>query len=488
MTAASLLALLPFIVLAVASAVVMLAAAFLRSRLLTTALTLLTFALALATLFLVPLAGERQVTALVLMDGFALFYAGLLLAAGFAVAVLSHDYFGQQAGDHGAYSVLLILATLGGAALAASTHFASFFLALEILSVSLYALVAYSREREVSVEAGVKYLVLAGASSAFLLLGMALVYADLGTLAFGEIGQALGEAAGGPNLTTLAGLAGLAVGIGFKLAVVPFHLWTPDVYQGAPAPTTAFVATVSKGGVFAVLLRFFAGVEVRSLPSLFLAFALIAIASMFIGNLLALLQDNVKRILAYSSISHLGYLLVAFLATGALAITAGTFYLVAYFVTTLGAFGVVSVLSDREREADALADYRGLYWRQRWLAVAFTAMLLSLAGIPLTAGFAGKLYLAAAAIASADGGLAVAMWTLVVSLVLASVVGLFYYLRVAVAMYQRDGLAEAAARPLPVPSVAGVLLLLVLTFLLIALGVYPAPLVDLIQATASRLA
>ncbi len=485
MTTAALLALLPFIVLAVASAVVMLAAAFLRNRRLTTALTLLAFALALATLFLVPLAGERQVTALALMDDFALFYGGLLLAAGFAVAVLSHDYFGQQAGDHGAYFVLLILATLGGAALAASTHFASFFLALEILSVSLYALIAYTREREVSVEAGVKYLILAGASSAFLLFGMALIYAELGTLAFGEIGRALGQARGGPSLTVLAGLASLAVGIGFKLAVVPFHLWTPDVYQGAPAPTTAFVATVSKGGVFAVLLRFFVGVEVRTLPSLFLAFALIAVASMFVGNLLALLQDNVKRILAYSSISHLGYLLVAFLATGALAVTAGTFYLVAYVVTTVGAFGVISVLSNGEREAEALADFRGLYWRRRGLAVAFTVMLLSLAGIPLTAGFTGKLYLAAAGIAAAEGGLAAAMWALVVALVLASVVGLFYYLRVAVAMYLRDEAAIAA--PLAAPSAAGVLLLAALTLLLVALGVFPTPLVDLIQATAGRL-
>src|SRR5262245_43074809 len=167
--------------------------------------------------------------------------------------------------------------------------------------------------------------------------------------------------------------------------------WTPDIYEGAPAPVTDFVATVSKGAMFALLLRFFTPLDIHVHGALFAVFALIAMASMCIGNLLALLQNKVKRFRAYSSMAHLAYLLVAFLASSALAITAVTFYLVAYFVTMLGAFGTVSALSGRDRDADRIADYRGLFWRRPWLTGSFTSMLLSLAGIPLTAGFVGKI-------------------------------------------------------------------------------------------------
>jgi NADH-quinone oxidoreductase subunit N len=257
-------------------------------------------------------------------------------------------------------------------------------------------------------------------------------------------------------------------------------MWTPDVYEGAPAPATAFVATVSKGGMFALLLRLFTQLDVHASSALLLVFGLMAVASMFVGNLLALLQSNIKRILAYSSIAHLGYLLVAFLASGGLATTAVTFYLVAYFVTTLGAFGTVTVLSVRERDADRLDEYRGLFWRRPWLAGIFTAMLLSLAGIPLTAGFVGKFYLVAAGVGST-------LWPLVIILVVTSTIGLFYYLRIIFAMYGHPPQAaepSIAASSLPL---AGSLVLAALTLVLVWLGVYPAPLIELIQTTAARL-
>jgi NADH-quinone oxidoreductase subunit N len=220
--------------------------------------------------------------------------------------------------------------------------------------------------------------------------------------------------------------------------LLPFHLWTPDVYEGAPAPVTAFVSTASKGAVFAVILRYFSMVGVLSRP-IFVIFTIIAIASMFTGNLLALFQSNVKRILAYSSISHLGYILVTLLASGAMAATAAAFYLSAYFITTLGAFGVVTVLSEKDRDADSMDDYRGLAWRRPWLAGVFTAMLLSLAGIPLTAGFVGKFYVAAAGVGSG-------LWLLVIILAVNSALGLYYYLRIIVALYMR-GEKEMIATP-----------------------------------------
>src|SRR6185369_14212496 len=217
----------------------------------------------------------------------------------------------------------------------------------------------------------------------------------------------------------LPGIALIITGFGFKLALVPFHFWTPDVYQGAPAPIAAYVATVSKGAMFALLLRFIGTSAANAYTAVPAIFTIIAISSMFAGNILALLQNNVKRILAYSSIAHLGYILVAFLAGGQLGALAVTFYLVAYFVTILGAFGVVTVLSSGNRDAENLEDYRGLFWRRPALATVFTVMLLSLAGIPITAGFIGKFYILAAGASSA-------MWALVVMLVVTSAVGLFY--------------------------------------------------------------
>ena len=252
-------------------------------------------------------------------------------------------------------------------------------------------------------------------------------------------------------------------------------MWTPDVYVGAPAPVTAFIASVSKGGMFALVLRFFVEAGGSEKGALFLVLSLIAVASMVAGNLLALLQDNVKRLLAYSSIAHLGYLLVALLAGRDLAVEAATFYLVAYFVTILGAFGVVSALSDDGVEAEAFDDYQGLFWRRPGIAAIFTASLLSLAGIPLTAGFLAKFYVLAA-------GVDAALWVLVIALVITSAVGLFYYLRVVVAMFSQ---AESEASPrISLPAGA---VLTALTVLLIWLGAYPAPLMRWIQAAVSGL-
>jgi NADH-quinone oxidoreductase subunit N len=282
------------------------------------------------------------------------------------------------------------------------------------------------------------------------------------------------------NLTMLLpGVALILTGIGFKLALVPFHMWTPDVYEGAPAPVTAFVATVSKGGMFALLLRYFHQSGAHTFAPIFLVFSIIAVASMFAGNLLALLQNNVKRILAYSSIAQMGYLLVAFQIGGPMGTSAAAFYLVAYFVMTLGAFGVVTVLSESQRDADLLDDYRGLFWRRPALALVFTAMLLSLAGIPLTAGFLGKFYIVAA-------GASAAAWALILILVSTSTIGLFYYLRVVVVLY-RPAAGDQTREPIPRQAPAATLVLAALTVILVWLGVYPTPLLRVIQAAIGSL-
>ncbi len=478
MDSADLIALLPIIVTGAASVVVMLVAAFHRDHRWTTLFALAGMVAALASIRSAASYAPRHVSPLLEVDHYSLFLSGLFLISGIAVLMLSYSYLQKKPGAREEFSLMLLLATLGSLVLVSSSHFVSFFVGLEILSVSLYVLIAYPRGEQRSLEAGLKYLILAGASSAILLFGMALVYAELGTMGFEQIARGVRV----PGSLLLPGFALILSGIGFKLALVPFHMWTPDIYEGAPAPVTAFVATVSKGAVFGLLLRYFTVVNGHSYPSVVMILTLISLASMIAGNLLALMQTNVKRILAYSSIAHMGYLLVALLAGRDLAVPASIFYLVSYFISIMGAFGIVSLLSTGERDADNLEDYRGLFWRKPWLSSAFAASLFSLAGIPLTAGFVAKFYLVAAGVGSA-------LWLLVVVLVLTSAAGLFYYLRIIVALY-----SPAVTVPSPKvqpfgPALAwpGGLVLAALMLLLVWLGVYPAPVLRLIQQTVSGL-
>jgi NADH-quinone oxidoreductase subunit N len=464
--------------IAAASVALMLVIAFYRDARAALVCALAGIALAFAMLPVAASKAPRQITQLLILDQYALFYLGLLFIAGFAVALLAHGYLGRLGGQLEEFYLVLLLATAGGAALVMSAHFVSFFLGLEILSVSLYVLIAYPRRSARGVEAGIKYLILAAASAAFLLFGMALIYAELGTMEFAQM--ASGTAGGDVRQELLLiGQAMIFVGVGFKLAVAPFHVWASDVYEGAPAPVTAFIATVSKGAVFALLVRYFANLGDEVVQPFFPALAAIAVASMFVGNLLALAQTNVKRILAYSSIAHMGYLLVAFLAGGSLGATAVAFYLVAYFVTNLIAFGVVTILSGR-READEIEDYRGLFWRRPWLATTFLAALLSLGGIPLTAGFMGKFYVLMAGVESA-------LWLLAIILVVNTMISFYYYLRVAFMMFRDAPEGEAAAiRPLPSLSFMGAATLALLMLLMVWIGVYPGPLVQTIRSMVAR--
>ncbi len=411
---------------------------------------------------------------LFIFDGFGVFNMGLILLTAVAVTMISYAYFEQREERKEEYYILLILATLGACTLVISKHFVSLFLGLEILSVSLYSMIAYLRSRERSDEAGIKYLIMAAFSSAFLLFGMALVYAKTGTMEFVALAQFMSNAED-LSLVMMTGIGLMVVGVGFKLSVVPFHMWAADVYEGAPAPVTAFIATVSKGGMVALLVRFFLQIDGFRYDSVVLMFTVIAIASMFIGNFLALRQRNIKRILAYSSIAHMGYLLVAFLAGRDIGVEAVSFYLVAYFITTVGAFGIVAMLSDKDRDAELLDDYQGLMWRRPWTAAALAAMLLSLAGIPLTAGFVGKFYVVAA-------GVNTNLWLLVIMLAVNSALGLYYYIRIIAVMFERVEHKEHSEGVLnPISYIVSGVTLTILVGLLIWVGIYPQWIVEVIK-------
>jgi len=475
MTRTDFFALAPLIVLTLTAAVIMLQIAVRRHHAVTVVLSVCGLAAAFVCL---PVAGKWStggVTGLMVVDPYALFYIGLILMATGATALLGYGYLERLSGHCEEFYLLLLLAAVGAVVLVMSRHFASFFIGLEILSIALYALIAYPRQRTQSVEAGLKYLVLAASSSAFLLFGMALIYTNTGTLDFASLVARFPSLPGANNrLILLAGTGMLVVGIGFKLALVPFHMWTPDVYQGAPAPVTGFVATVSKTAMVALLVRLFAPVDLSISSSVFWMFSLVAVASMVGGNLLALLQNQVKRILAYSSIAHMGYLLVAFMAGGRIAAQAVAFYIAAYTITTLGAFGVISVLSRKDKDADHLEDFQGLIFRHPWIGGIFIAMLLSLAGIPLTVGFIGKFYIVAA-------GLQSALWWLVIILLVTSGVSLFYYLRIVVALISRPEEGRKVTLLKPGIGFSSGLVLAAMTILLIWLGIGPGPLLALIH-------
>lgn len=468
MSESDIVSLLPHLVLTLGAVLVMMVIAVRRTHFSVYILTSLTF---IAALYFLPDSETlpHNVGVLFVVDGLGVFNTALIILAALAVAVMSYAYFDSREERTGEYYMLFILATFGACVMVISGHFASFFLGLEILSVSLYGMIAYLRKHERSDEAGIKYLILAAFSSAFLLFGMALIYASTGDMSFHGLSGYFAAFDELPLLVT-AGLGLIVVGAGFKLSVVPFHMWTPDVYEGSPAPVAAFISTVSKGATMILLVRFFLAIDGFRFPVVLTIFTIISIASMVVGNILALRQQNVKRILAYSSIAHLGYLLVAFIAADELGVEAVNFYLVAYFATMLGAFGVVTVLSDRNGDAELLDDYRGLLWRRPGPASVFVVTLLSLAGIPLTAGFVAKFYLLAS-------GVGTNQWLLVILLVVNSIVGLFYYIRIVAVMF--DSTREGAARP--AGYVGNLAALLILAVLLVWFGVSPQGIIDVIR-------
>jgi NADH-quinone oxidoreductase subunit N len=466
---------LPLVILTLTSVAVMIGIAIRRNHQAAAFTSFVGLAASFVSLWPAFNAGPVQITSLLIIDRYALVYMSLVLAASAAVILLSFPYLARRTEHKEEFYLLLILATVGSMVLAASSHMVSLFLGLELLSISLYALISYPRTEALPVEAGIKYLVLAASSSAFLLFGLALLYIAQGSMDLSQMSAFPTDITGGS--ASLAGIVLVVTGIGFKLAVVPFHLWTPDVYQGAPLPVTAFIATVSKGGVFAFLLRWLRLPDGSS-GRIAVVFATIAIASMLAGNLLALRQTNVKRLLAYSSIAHMGYFLVAVVAGGNLGRAAATYYLAAYMLTVLGAFGSLLALSGPGRDTETLDDIRGLFWRQPLLASVFTAMILSLAGIPLTAGFLGKFYVLTA-------GASAAAWILIVVLILSSTIGLVYYLRVIVAMLTASEDTSHNTEN-GTTGITPSLALALLTAALLVLGVYPGPFWNAISAATAR--
>ncbi len=412
---------------------------------------------------------------MVILDNYALFFHVVICYGAALIVLLSIDYLRRSGVESGEYYALVLFSTSGMLLLTSASDLIVVFIAIELMSLSLYVLSGLFKRRRQAGEASMKYFLLGAFASAFLLYGIALLYGATGTT---NIDRLAAAAAAAPHDTLLiAGLGLLLVGFGFKISSAPFHMWAPDVYEGAPTSVTALIATGSKAAVFAVLVRLLLS-GVRAVQADWTAVLwVLAALTMTLGNVVAIAQSNLKRMLAYSSIAHVGYMLVGLAAGGAAGAGAVLFYLLAYTFTTAGTFGVITLCVRAGEEAVDVRDYAGLGRRHPVLAFALALLLLSLVGIPPLAGFVGKFYLFGAAVRAGF------VWLAVLG-VLNSAVAAYYYLRVIVTMYMQEPDGQSAS---VAPSFAGGLALTIAVIGVVLLGLMPAPFVDLAQVAVAPL-
>ncbi|MGD2071225.1 MAG: NADH-quinone oxidoreductase subunit N [Gemmatimonadota bacterium] len=415
---------------------------------------------------------------MVAVDGFRLFANWIFLTAATLGTLISFGYVQRQRLQVGEYFALILFSTAGMMFMAGARDLIVIFLGLEVMSISVYALTAFNRRDRKSAEAGLKYFLLGAFSTGFFLYGIAMVYGATGTTHLGEVALAVqGGAAEGAIL--LFGIALLVIGFGFKVSAVPFHMWTPDVYEGAPSPVTAFMSAAVKAAAFVAFLRVFMTAFEGVYESWYGIMWWLAAITMVVANLIALIQTNVKRMLAYSSVAHAGYLLVALTAANEMAAAGLLFYLLIYTLMNIGVFGVVIAVSRNGEENQQIEDYAGLGHRQPLLGVFLTVFLLSLAGFPGTGGFMGKIYLL-------QGAVDAELWVLSVILVLATVVSYYYYLRVAWFVWMRDELREGQHDGVFVPATAR-LALVAGVVLILYMGVFPGATMELARSSVEGL-
>lgn len=406
---------------------------------------------------------------MVAVDDFRTALTLIILAASLLSVLFGMDYLERRGLAVGEYYFLLLMAAIGMTLLTAARDLILVFVAIELMSISLYVLAGFDRSDKRSSEAALKYFLMGAFASAFLLYGIALIYGASGSTNLSLVASEIAAGTASGNALLYGGVALLIIGFAFKISAVPFHMWTPDVYQGAPPPVTGFMAAGVKAAAFASLLRV---VAVGLAPAESIWHGIVwwlAVLTMIVPNLIALQEDDVKRMLAYSSVAHAGYLMVGLIAGSALGFSASVFYLGVYAVMTLGAFAVVSVVGDKPGSSASIKSFRGLGWNRPLMAGLLVVCLLSLAGFPPTGGFIGKLYLLRAAMAAGEAPLAVL-------LVLTSLISYYYYLRVIWKMYF-DESPEGAV--LPPTAGRGFRLAGALTALaILAAGIWPGPAVN----------
>ena len=476
MSFSELMPLAPVMIVALTAVVVMILTAIKRNHDLVATASVVGLNLAGISILLSMFGGSfvpSNVMGLFMVDPFTMLYQLLIIIASLACCTLSHAYIETYKDNREELYILMLASVTGALLMVASSHYASFFISLELMSIPVYGLLAYTHQRSKSLEAGVKYLVLSATASAMLLMGMAYIYAYTGSLSFYDAVQTLLQNLNQPLV--LIGIAFIVFAVAFKLSLAPFHKWTPDVYAGAPAPIATFLATAAKVATIGLFVRYMLTSGAIATQSVVTTLTVIAVLSIVVGNLLAVRQVNLKRILAYSSIAHFGYLLIGLISLTFASLGNVSVYVITYVLTTIGAFGAVALMSspyNNTDEAESLAEYRGLFWRRPVLTAVLTVMMLSLSGIPLTAGFIGKFLVVMAAVTAQH-------WFLAAMIILGSGIGLYYYLRVIIVMYMTppenpriDAVDHWGQK------VGGIMVLLAALAVLV-IGVYPDPIIKL---------
>lgn len=410
------------------------------------------------------------------LDGYALFFDGLFAFIGVIIVLLTLRYNQDRGIMRGEFFPLLMFSASGMMLIGHSVNLLMVFIGVELLSIPLYILCGIARPRADSEESAMKYFLLGAFATGFLVYGIALIYGGTGTTQLTEIARKISAGEVSDTLLLFAGAALVLVGLGFKIAAAPFHMWTPDVYEGAPTTVTAFMATATKAAGFAALLRVFMFGLAPLIPSWQPIIAAISALTMIVGNVLALSQTNMKRMLAYSSIAHAGYLLMGVASGNAAGATGVLFYLATYAVTTLAAFAAMSSLSNKADEDQSIDAYAGLFRRSPLTALVLTVSMLSLTGVPPTAGFVGKYFLFTAAVGSN------LVWLAIIAVV-TSVISAYFYLRIIVTMFMREPAAEP--RPLSLADTGRKIALAVTVAATLLFGILPSPLLQLVNTAVT---
>jgi NADH-quinone oxidoreductase subunit N len=403
-----------------------------------------------------------------IVDHLSLFFICIFTISSALAILLSVEYNEREGIRAGEYYALILFCTVGMILLASSTDMIMIFLGIEIVSICLYVLAGIRRGNLASNEAALKYFLLGAFATGFLLYGMTLVYGSTGSTNLFEIADFVKNPSAQSNPLLLMGLVLLIIGFGFKVASVPFHMWAPDVYQGAPTPVTAFMAVGPKAAAFAAFFRVFAEAFPEMAPSWEVLLSSIAVLSMFFGNLGAIMQTNIKRMLAFSSISHAGYILMAVIAKNSLGASSLLFYMLAYAFTTFGIFGIIILLGRKGEENLEIENYSGLAYKHPIIALSMTVFLLSLGGLPPFAGFIAKFYIFSAAVQEG-------LITLVIIAVLNSAISFYYYLKVVVFMYMKESEAEFRISLTPLT----LFVVFVGVIATVSLGIFPGSIIAL---------
>ncbi|UJS18884.1 MAG: NADH-quinone oxidoreductase subunit N [Candidatus Jettenia sp.] len=405
------------------------------------------------------------------IDNYSLFFNFIFLLSTGLVILISHSYIKREEINHGEYYALILFSTIGMMLMASGADLLNIYIGLEVMSISIYILTGFKRSKLISNEASLKYFLLGAFATGFLLYGISLVYGSTGAINLKQIAGFIADKGSISNPLLLMGMALIIIGLGFKVASVPFHAWVPDVYEGAPTTITAFMSVGPKAAAFAAFLRILMTAFGSTHYEWQKIIYVLALLTMTVGNVVAIAQTNLKRMLAYSSIAHAGYLLIALVAANDMGVSSVLFYILAYTFMNIGALAVVIIVSQKGDEFLQIHDFAGLGFKHPGLAVAMSLFMLSMAGIPPTAGFVGKFYIFSAAIKSGYIGLAVIG-------VINSVISVFYYLRIMVIMYMKEPTRDFNPLTLSPLIVVAIVLSVIGT---LHLGIFPSKIMEIAQ-------